>query len=254
MPALCVRQEENASEDEMLETEAAMPALLYRDESSDSENEMLETEAAMPELLYRDESSDSEDDMPVLEPVRKKVFRRSDQQKQKETQLKEEADDSSESEAEECDADGMPRLRRCPEEEFANSCNFESSKQKKRSKKRDKSKWSGLEPPELSTGQRIDGNNKRQLRRENKAKRISKQEAQKETSYWSRYKGDFVVPEQKEGLKEWVGEMCPSNLALHQPAAATLLKHASGGCPANTGRPWTKEEMQAAIDKAHAWA
>jgi hypothetical protein len=43
--------------------------------------------------------------------------------------------------------------------------------------------------------------------------------------------------------------MCPSNLALHHPAAATLLKYASGGCPANTGKPWTKEEIQAAIDR-----
>jgi hypothetical protein len=43
--------------------------------------------------------------------------------------------------------------------------------------------------------------------------------------------------------------MCPSNLALHHPAAEKLLQYATGGCPANTGRPWSKEEMQVAIDR-----
>jgi hypothetical protein len=43
--------------------------------------------------------------------------------------------------------------------------------------------------------------------------------------------------------------MCPSNLALHHPAAPTLLKYASGGCPANTGKPWTRAEMQAALKR-----
>ena len=43
--------------------------------------------------------------------------------------------------------------------------------------------------------------------------------------------------------------MCPSNLALHHPAAEKLLQYATGGCPANTGWPWSKLEMQAAIDR-----
>ena len=36
-------------------------------------------------------------------------------------------------------------------------------------------------------------------------------------------------------------------MALHHPAAATLLQYATKGCPAKTGRPWTREEIEAAI-------
>ena len=41
--------------------------------------------------------------------------------------------------------------------------------------------------------------------------------------------------------------MCPSNLALHHPAAAKLLQYATGGCPSNTGRPWTKAQIHEAV-------
>jgi hypothetical protein len=213
------------------DAEDEMPALLAHPES-DVEDEMSENEFEMPDLLYRKESSESEDEIHAQKPARKRVFRRTKQQRKKTRQ--QERDDSSDSEMEEYDSDGMPCLRRDHD-------NNETSKWNK--------KWPGLNPPELKTGERIGGSNKRQLRRENKAKRIEKQEGQEETTYWSSYKGEFVLPEKKEGLKKWVGEMCPSNLAIHHPAAVTLLKHASGGCPANTGRPWTKEEMQAAIDR-----
>ena len=43
--------------------------------------------------------------------------------------------------------------------------------------------------------------------------------------------------------------MCPTNLALHHPAASTLLEYATNGCPVNTGKLWTKEMMLAAIHK-----
>jgi len=41
--------------------------------------------------------------------------------------------------------------------------------------------------------------------------------------------------------------MCPTGLALHHPVAGQLLHYATEGCPANTGRDWTREEMEAAI-------
>ena len=44
------------------------------------------------------------------------------------------------------------------------------------------------------------------------------------------------------------GQMCPSGKALVHTAADTLLEYATFGCPANTGKDWTLEEMQAAID------
>jgi hypothetical protein len=43
--------------------------------------------------------------------------------------------------------------------------------------------------------------------------------------------------------------MCPSGLALHHPAADLLKEWASYGCPTCTGKPWTKVEMQEAVDQ-----
>lgn len=49
--------------------------------------------------------------------------------------------------------------------------------------------------------------------------------------------------------------MCPYGLALHHPAADTLLQYATQGCPVLTGKPWSVKEMQAAIDRGpHASA
>ena len=45
--------------------------------------------------------------------------------------------------------------------------------------------------------------------------------------------------------------MCPSGLALKHPAADLLLQYATQGCPAKTGKNWTREEMQAAIDRGN---
>ena len=43
--------------------------------------------------------------------------------------------------------------------------------------------------------------------------------------------------------------MCPAGLALHHPAADLLKEWATYGCPTQTGKPWTREEMQAAIER-----
>jgi hypothetical protein len=45
--------------------------------------------------------------------------------------------------------------------------------------------FAGLDPPRLESGARINGMNKRQLRRENKKKRQQKQLEQAEQTYWS---------------------------------------------------------------------
>eukprot|EP00956_Cyclotella_meneghiniana_P004837 scaffold5989_cov47-Cyclotella_meneghiniana.AAC.8 len=108
----------------------------------------------------------------------------------------------------------------------------------------------GLEAPTLWSGERVSGHNKAQHRRQNKATRIESQESQPEQSYWSSHKGQFKMPaEERQGLSEWKGSMCPSNLALHHPAAEKLLQYATGGCPCNTGKPWTKEEIWAAVER-----
>ena len=43
--------------------------------------------------------------------------------------------------------------------------------------------------------------------------------------------------------------MAPSNLALYHPAADLLLQSATNGCPTRTGKPWSVEEMEAAISR-----
>jgi hypothetical protein len=44
--------------------------------------------------------------------------------------------------------------------------------------------------------------------------------------------------------------MCPQNVALHHPAAVSLLKYATGGgCPVESGKLWTKQQMTAAVER-----
>jgi hypothetical protein len=116
----------------------------------------------------------------------------------------------------------------------------------------------GLAPQRVASGKRVTGENKRQLRRENKAKRQRLQAEQDETvTHWIKYTGDFELPPAKENPKKWRNSMCPRarDLALHHPAAETLLQYATGGCPCNTGKPWTKERLHAAVKRGpHASA
>jgi hypothetical protein len=48
-----------------------------------------------------------------------------------------------------------------------------------------------LDAPRLNSGARVDGTNKRQLRRENKARRVAAQEQQDEGSFWTTHAGEF---------------------------------------------------------------
>jgi hypothetical protein len=108
----------------------------------------------------------------------------------------------------------------------------------------------GLRPPTVKAGVRVQGTLKEVLRKENKQRRIQKQLEQGKQSYWSSYKGKFLMPwDEKEELQVCRNDMCPRGLALHHPAASTLLKYATGGCPVNTGRDWTIEMTEAAIER-----
>jgi hypothetical protein len=72
---------------------------------------------------------------------------------------------------------------------------------------------------------------------------------QREAIFWSECRGEFKVPEKRQVLTKWRNQMRPRNLALDYPAAAKLLQYATGGCPANTGKPWTKETIHAAVER-----
>jgi hypothetical protein len=63
------------------------------------------------------------------------------------------------------------------------------------------------------------------------------------------YDGNFTLPPELPPVPEHVNNMCPRGLALHYPAAALLVDYATLGCLTETGRPWTVEMMQAAIDR-----
>ena len=93
------------------------------------------------------------------------------------------------------------------------------------------------------------GANKERHRIENKHCQIARHEDQSERSYWMEHRGQFSVPPEKEGPKKYRGQMCPRGLALHHPAAAVLLDYATGGCPVKTGKPWTREEIVAAVER-----
>jgi hypothetical protein len=107
----------------------------------------------------------------------------------------------------------------------------------------------GLTPPTLDSGEAVTGMSKKRHRIENKRKRIKKQSAQGEVNYWTTHKGDFVIPPAKPSLTEYRGSMCPQGLALEHPAAAQLLTYATRGCPTNTGKPWTFDQMEEAIER-----
>ena len=106
-----------------------------------------------------------------------------------------------------------------------------------------------MQPPRLADGSVVTGETKERHRVENKRQRIQAQENARPVSYWTEHRGEFKVPAKKKGPTEYRGKMCPQGLALHHPAAGTLLKYATQGCPVNAGRPWTREEMEAAIQR-----
>lgn len=107
----------------------------------------------------------------------------------------------------------------------------------------------GLVPPTLSSNQPVTGFTTPRLRQENKRRRRAQQREQEQPEWWTSQVGDFKMPHARPTLKEYRNHMYPKGLALHHPAAATLLDYASRGCPVNTGKAWTVRQMQAAIDR-----
>ena len=109
---------------------------------------------------------------------------------------------------------------------------------------------SGLKPPTLdSTGGDVTGADTPQHRIENKRRRRAQLASQPLRTKWTRYQGEYELPDPLPELANHRGEMCPSGLALHHPAAPLLKEWATYGCPTNTGRPWKREETQEAIDR-----
>jgi hypothetical protein len=108
----------------------------------------------------------------------------------------------------------------------------------------------GLAPPSLdSTGGHGTGADTPQQLIENKRCQKALLATQSPRTQWTMYQGEFNLPSPLTPLASHWREMCPSNLALHHPAAEFLKKWATYGCPTGTGKPWTKAEMQEAVDQ-----
>ena len=68
---------------------------------------------------------------------------------------------------------------------------------------------------------------------------------------WKITKCRVPLPKREAQTQKTRGQMRPQGMATSHPAFHTLQQYATKGCPAKTGRHWTKEEMQAAIDRGN---
>jgi hypothetical protein len=87
------------------------------------------------------------------------------------------------------------------------------------------------------------------MHRDNKQRRQNLKSEQPNATQWSTHEakvanlGPTVTPQ----LTTYRNSMCPTGRALHHPAAELLNQWATFECPTNTGNPWSKEEMWAAV-------
>ena len=90
---------------------------------------------------------------------------------------------------------------------------------------------------------------RREVTLKSKRKQVQLQEQQDKTlSYWATHQATSGATPQPRVYPENVrGQMCPAGSALQHPAAGLLLKYATEGCPAKTGKNWTLEQFNAAV-------
>jgi len=109
----------------------------------------------------------------------------------------------------------------------------------------------GLEPPRLNEGDRtVVGEDIKRLRIENKQRKRERKAAQLPYSQWKAHKGEGTLRNRREGdRKPYQDAMCPTGQALGHPAAQLLQEYAHMGCPVRTGRPWTRDMMEEAVQR-----
>jgi hypothetical protein len=102
----------------------------------------------------------------------------------------------------------------------------------------------GLQPLLLTDlGKEATGSLRNKLREQNKWLWLLQQKLQKINTYWTKHKGVFFIPDDIPPLSTCRNEMRPKGLALHHPAAKILEEYRTYGCPTQTGKPLTKQEM-----------
>ncbi len=108
----------------------------------------------------------------------------------------------------------------------------------------------GLLPPVLEAmGSLVAGKDIKKLRLQNKWQQHALQKQQPMLLVWTTHQGDTVLPPSTPLPERWQGEMCPSGIATSHPAGELLKEWALVGCPAQTGRPWTKLEIWEAVER-----
>ena len=108
-----------------------------------------------------------------------------------------------------------------------------------------------LTRPVLPSGESVTGANKRQWKKVTKRRRRDLQMKQRVESCWTSHDASFTDEISRKSPCDYRGGMCPSNLALHHPAADLLQQYSTEGCPVDTGRHWTREEIVAAIERGN---
>ena len=108
----------------------------------------------------------------------------------------------------------------------------------------------GLSAPTLqTTGQPVQGDNRSRHRKENKARRRQQQGLQCNETYWTTHKGEMQLTNVQSNRPLYRNSMCPTGLALEHPAASTLLEYSKYGCPTQTGKDWTKQQIWEAVER-----
>ena len=89
--------------------------------------------------------------------------------------------------------------------------------------------WSGLNPPILSTNNKVTGATIHMLRKENRKRRHTCQEQQGQQTYWSTNEGKFKLPAELPPPGKDRNNMCPSGLSVHHPAHEILKRYETEG-------------------------
>ena len=110
---------------------------------------------------------------------------------------------------------------------------------------------SGLEPPRLAEGNRpVVGEDIKRLRIENKHKKRQRKSVQQSYKQWKVHKGQGQLRKRwDDDVLQYQNAMCPKGQALGHPAAQLLQEYAEMGCPVKTGKPWTREMMEEAVQR-----
>jgi len=110
-----------------------------------------------------------------------------------------------------------------------------------------------LDPPIINTtGKIATGATTTKLRKQNKLLRNDILRTQLINCQWTRHEGDTTLDEAHWELRTNTADdrqMAPQGLAQKHEAAKLLADWEKFGCPTQTGRNWTIEEIQAAIDR-----